>query len=100
MEFLRNLEFLLAKHNMSRAELARQIGIAPSTVNAWFNRSCEGVSLKTLKDIAGFFNVTLEELVNSSEIETICFTEQEYTKSELQLISRFGEMLKESRRNG
>lgn len=97
MEFLRNLEFLLAKHNMSRAELARNIGIAPSTVNAWFNKSCEGVSLKTLKDIASYFNVTLEELVNSDGISSLYFTEDEYSKEELQMISRFGRFLKESR---
>lgn len=98
MEFLKNLEFLLNENNMSRAELARKIGIAPSTVNAWFNKSCDGVSLKTLKDIANYFNVTLETLVNSQNIQEIYFTEKEYTKEELQLISRFGRLLKESRK--
>lgn len=98
MEFLKNLEFLLQENNMSRAELARKIGIAPSTVNAWYNKSCDGVSLKTLKDIASYFNVTLETLVNSQNIQEIYFTEKEYTKEELHMISQFGRFLKESRK--
>lgn len=100
MEFLKNLEFLLQENNMSRAELARKIGIAPSTVNAWYNKSCDGVSLKTLKDIANYFNVTLETLVNSQNIQEIYFTEKEYTKEELRMISQFGRFLKESRKDG
>lgn len=99
MEFLKNLEYLLSKNNMSRAELARKIGIAPSTVNSWFNRSCDGVSLKTLKDIARFFNVSLETLVNSNDIQALYFSEADYSKEELQMISRFGRFLKDSRNN-
>lgn len=46
MEFLNNLEFLLHENNMSRAELARNIGIAPSTVNAWLRDSKGAGSMK------------------------------------------------------
>lgn len=52
MNFLSNLDFPLKEKHMSRAELARRIGIAHSTVNAWYNKSCDGVGLKTLRDIA------------------------------------------------
>lgn len=99
MAFLENLDALLKENNMSRAELARQIGIAPSTINSWFNRSCDGVSLKILRDIAGFFNVTLESLVNSHDIKSIYFTNKDFTESELQMISRFSRLLKESRKD-
>ena len=97
MAFLENLDALLKENNMSRAELARQIGIAPSTINSWFNRSCDGVSLKILRDIAGFFNVTLETLVNSQDIKSLYFTSKEFSDTELQMISRFSRLLKESR---
>ena len=99
MAFLENLDALLKENNMSRAQLARQIGIAPSTINSWFNRSCDGVSLKILRDIAGFFNVTLESLVNSHDIKSIYFTNKDFTESELQMISRFSRLLKESRKD-
>lgn len=64
MKFLKNLDDLLHNNHMSRSDLARAIHIAPSTVNSWFNRSCENVSLKTLVDIAAYFNITLDDLVN------------------------------------
>ena len=66
MKFLENLSDLLHVNNMSRSDLARAINISPSTVNSWFNRSCENVSLKTLVDIAKYFNITLDELVNGT----------------------------------
>lgn len=99
MNFLNNLEYLLKENNMSRAELARSIGIAPSTINSWFNRSCDGVSLKTLRDIANFFNVSIETLVNSNNIQSIYFTDKDFTKEELQIISRFSRFLKENRKD-
>lgn len=64
MKFLENLSDLLYANKMSRSDLARAINIAPSTVNSWFNRSCENISLKTLVDIANYFHTTLDELVN------------------------------------
>ena len=38
MKFLNNLDYLLHINKMSRAELARTIGIAPSTINAWYTK--------------------------------------------------------------
>lgn len=35
MVFLDNLDFLLKAHNMKRADLARAIHVAPSTINSW-----------------------------------------------------------------
>ncbi len=44
MDFLTNLDFLLKSHNMKRADLAREIGIAPSTINSWYARGSEWIS--------------------------------------------------------
>lgn len=64
MRFLENLDILLYRNKLTRSDLARAAGLSPSTVNAWFNRSCENVSLKSLVEIAQYFNVTLDDLVN------------------------------------
>lgn len=69
MRFIENLDYLLRVNNMSRSELARAINIAPSTVNAWFNRSCDGVALKSLVEIANYFDVTLDDLVNGENLQ-------------------------------
>ena len=68
MNFLNNLTYLLKENHMSRSDLGREVGISPSTINSWFNRSSDGVSLKSLVDIAKYFDVTLDILVNSDDI--------------------------------
>ena len=99
MDFLTNLDFLLKSHNMKRADLARAIGVAPSTINSWYARGSEKVNIKVLKAIANYFNISLEVLINGDMFTSVHFTEYEYTKQELELISNFGKMLKESRLN-
>lgn len=99
MDFLTNLEILLKNNDMKRADLARAIGVAPSTINSWYARGSEKVSLKVLRDIAVYFNVSLEVLINGDAITSLYFTEYEYTKQELELIANFGKFLKESRLN-
>ena len=97
MDFLTNLEILLKNNDMRRSDLARAIGVAPSTINSWYARGSEKVSIKVLNDIAIYFNVSLEVLINGNKITSVHFTEYEYTKQELELIRNYGKFLKESR---
>ena len=97
VDFLTNLDLLLKSNNMKRADLARAIHVAPSTINSWYARGSEKVNIKVLKDIATYFNVSLEVLINGDTYASICFTEDDYTQEELELIANFGKMLKESR---
>lgn len=64
MNFLHNLDYLLHINKMSRAELARTIGIAPSTINAWYTKDYKGITLKNLVKLSKCFEVTIEDLVN------------------------------------
>lgn len=82
---------------MKRADLARALNIAPSTINSWYARGSEKVNIKVLKDIAAYFNISLEVLINGNTITSLYFSEYEYTKQELDLIANFSKMLKESR---
>jgi len=82
---------------MKRADLARAIDIAPSTINSWYARGSEKVNIKVLKDIAAYFNISLEVLINGNTFTSLHFSEYEYTKQELELIANFGKFLKESR---
>lgn len=66
MTFLENLTDLLYFNKMSRSDLARALNIPPSTINSWYNRSCENVALKTVVDIAKYFDVSLDDLVNGT----------------------------------
>lgn len=97
VDFLTNLEVLLKNNDMSRSDLARAIEVAPSTINSWYARGSEKVSITILRKIAVYFNVSLEVLINGDTITSIHFTEYEYTKQELELIKNYGKFLKESR---
>ena len=97
VDFLTNLDFLLKSNNMKRADLARAINVAPSTINSWYARGSEKVNLKVLRSIAAYFNVSLEVLINGNTHTSLYFSEYEYTKQELDLIANFSKMLRESR---
>ena len=96
MNLLNNLTYLMKKKNINRSELAKEIGIAPSTINSWYNRSCENISLQTLLKLSNYFNISIEELVHGNH-QTIVFTEKDYTKHELNAIINFSIFLKDSR---
>ena len=96
MNLLDNLTKLMEEKNINRTELAREIGIAPSTVNSWYNRSCENISLKTLLKLSEFFNKSIEEIVHG-ETNKIIFTETKFTKNELRIINNFSEFLIDNR---
>lgn len=97
MRLLENLTYLMKEKNINRTELAKQIGIAPSTVNSWYNRNCDNISLSTLIKLSGYFNISMEELINGNPAQSVVFDELEYTKSELKLIRKFGDFIKENR---
>ena len=96
MNFLHNLDYLLHINKMSRAELARTIKIAPSTINAWYTKDYRGITLKNLIKLSRCFEVTIEDLVNG-DIKTLNFTSDNYTDSELKAIKDFSDYIKRSR---
>lgn len=97
MDFLNNLELLLKKNNMKKSELAKKIGISQPTINAWYTKGYENVSLTTLIKISKLFKISLEELING-EIKTIYFSSDEYSLEELDAIINFSTFLKSTRK--
>ena len=105
MEFLRNLEQLMASYNMNRNDLAKACGISYSAVSSWWNRGYENVSMQTLIKLSKCFNCSLEELVHGvkriyslpeyGEAEYgLVYTTKEFTQNELKLISLYANYLK------
>ncbi|MBR2159993.1 MAG: helix-turn-helix transcriptional regulator [Clostridia bacterium] len=96
MVFLENLDFLLKAHNMKRADLARAIHVAPSTINSWYARGTDKIKLQVLIDISNYFNVSLEYLINGNKCSEKIIKD-DYTDEEIKLINDFCNMLKERR---
>lgn len=99
MNFLNNLSNLMEFNNMNRKELAKVLGISPSTITMWYSRGCDNVSITTLIKLSNYFNVSMEELVNGKPkaTRTLIFTENEHTKQELKAILNFSDFLKSNR---
>jgi len=63
-----NLNALLRAHGMSRAELARSVGMEQTTLNRIFNAKEKGTSttLETVSTLAKGLNVSVAELLSPS----------------------------------
>ena len=85
MNFLNNLENLMENKKINRSELAKAIGIAPSTINAWYTKDFKGITLKNLSKLASFFDVSMEALVYG-EKPSLTFTLDNYSEAELKAI--------------
>ena len=96
MYLLENLTKLMQEKNINRSELAKEIGVSSSTINSWYNRSCENISLQTLLKLSKYFNITMEELVNG-KYNSIVFSEKDYSKNELKAIKNFSDFIKNTR---
>lgn len=97
MRLLENLNKLMKQNKLNRTELAKAVGIAPSTINSWYSRGCENVTFKALLKISNYFNITIEELVNGNKFQEITFSSSEYSLDELKAIADFSEFVKKQR---
>ena len=97
MGLLDNLTHFMKEYNLNRTELANAIGIAPSTVNSWFNRGYDNISLQTLLKLSSFFGITIEQLVNGDTSQQIIFSSKDFTEKELKAIVNFSIFLKKNR---
>ena len=64
MNLLKNLDYLLRVNNLTRAQLSRELNIASSTINTWFSKGCENISLRFLIKLSEYFGVSIDDLVH------------------------------------
>ena len=61
-----NLKALVSAKNISMAQLSRETGVPPQTLNNWLSGQ-EPRSLKQVRSVARFFNITVDELCFGDE---------------------------------
>lgn len=70
MEFNEKLQKLRADKNMTQEELAKQLYVSRTAISKW--ESGRGYpNIDSLKAIAKFFNITIDELICSEEMVTL-----------------------------
>ena len=79
MEFNEKLQELRKQKGLTQEELAKRLYVSRTAISKWESgRGYPGI--ESLKSIAGFFSVTVDELLSPNEILTAAEEEQRQTK--------------------
>lgn len=95
------LDMLLKEREMTVTELARRVGVAPTTIYSIIQRNNKKVDIDVLIKIARILGVNTEYFADSYEQPyTIAahFDGDEYTEEELQKIKEFAAFVKSNRK--
>lgn len=94
------LDELLKKQNMTVTELARRVGVAPTTIYSIIQRNNKKVDIDVLLNIADILGVDADYFRDSEKPVTIAahFDGNEFTEEELDEIRNFAEYVKSKRK--
>lgn len=82
MEFNQKLQELRKQKNLTQEELAEQLFVSRTAVSKW--ESGRGYpNIESLKAIANFFNVTIDELLSGEELLTVSEEDNKRTQQHL-----------------
>ena len=62
MDFSQNLCNIMKAHGISKAKLARQLGVSPSTITNWLEGRCKP-GIEKMREMCKFFQVTADYLL-------------------------------------
>lgn len=79
MNFLEKLDTQMAMKNLTKAKLAKQLGIPYTTIDSWYKLGYEGIRFSTLRLLTNFFGVTLGYWID----------EEELSEEEMELINKY-----------
>ncbi|HBI61697.1 MAG TPA: hypothetical protein DDY31_10895 [Lachnospiraceae bacterium] len=60
MDFLEKLDFLMNRYDLNKRSLSRKSEIPYTTIDNWYKRGYENLTLPTLRKLATYFNTTLD----------------------------------------
>lgn len=60
MDFLEKLDFLMERYGLNKRTLSQKSEIPYTTIDNWYKRGYENLTLPTLRKLASYFNTTLD----------------------------------------
>ena len=60
MDFLEKLDFLMKRYGLNKRSLSQKSEIPYTTIDNWYKRGYENLTLPTLRKLASYFNTTLD----------------------------------------
>ncbi len=91
MEAKEKIDLLRKQKGWSKSRLARELGIAPTSVYNWYNEINTSPSRQTLDDACLVFNVPISTFYTDVEIENL-------TQEDIQLLEIFHSIPSEKRK--
>ena len=97
-DFIKNLTSLLIRKHLTQAQLAKELGVTPSTVSMWLNGT-NVPRIDMIRKIATVFDVSPASLLGWDESITMAahFEGDEFTQEELEEIKRYADFVKSRR---
>lgn len=79
MTLIEKLDYLMKEKNINKSVLSKETGIPYTTIDGFYKKGTENIKLSTLKKIAEYFEITLDELANDDiAIDNKSSTNYEY----------------------
>ena len=63
MTFLEKVNFLLEKEGLNKRQLSIKADIPYTTIDGWYKRGYENITLSTLKKLCRFFDVSMDSMI-------------------------------------
>lgn len=72
--FLNVLDELMKKNGLNKNTLSKKSGIPYTTIDGFYKKGCDNTKLSTLRQLAKFFNVSLDYLIEGKDTYAINHT--------------------------
>ena len=69
--FLDTLNALMDRRGLTKSALAKESGIPYTTIDGWYKRGADDIRLSTLRRLANFFGVTIDELLGRDPLPAV-----------------------------
>ena len=100
MEFLLKLDSLMENRKLNKRRLSLQSGIPYTTIDGWYKRGYENISMSTFKTLCAFFGVTMESMAyDDRDIEYEKDVKREFPDDESVLLRGYRAASKDTRSN-
>lgn len=93
MTFTEKLSCLISKNGLNRRRFSEASGISYSTIDNWYKRSYEGMTVGTLRALCSYFGVTMDSMAyDDREIEYIRDREMSISSDDAAMIRQYREL--------
>ena len=90
MTLLEKIDFLMEKNHLNKRKLSINAGIPYTTVDGWYKRGYENMSLSTFKKLCKYFDVSMDSMAfDELEIQPYDPDRIYTTKREREIIMRY-----------